>query len=437
MTICRRSALIAVLATTTLLTACAEPEIILPGDRLTLDGEVPQLVFDDQPRAAAMPAAQNLSAWPQAHVNARNNPGNLSVSFPLTQVMAVNIGQSEDRAHRITAEPVVADGRIFTIDAQATVQATSTSGAVLWTHDLTPMRDDTKQGSGGGLAVDGNVVFAASSFGAITALDTATGAVLWQQELESGASGTPTVYGDLLYFVSGANRAWAIDKSNGRVRWQLDGVGSGASVVGGPAPAVTDQLVIFPFSNGDVMAAFRQGGVRRWDASVAGTRNGLALSQISAITGDPVVDGNKVYISNQSGSLVALELDTGNRVWSAPEGALGPVAVTSDSVYLISDRNELMRLDATDGTRIWGTELPNYQAKRPRRRDAVFAHYGPLLVDGQIVITSSDGYLRSYNAESGALTSEVAINGGAATPPVVVNGTVYVVSRKGQLLAFR
>lgn len=107
------------------------------------------------------------------------------------------------------------------------------------------------------------------------------------------------------------------------------------------------------------------------------------------------------------------------------------------SVFLISDRNELLRLDTSDGSRIWGAELPNYMSRNVRKRADVYAHYGPLLVNNQLLIASGDGALRSYDATSGAFTGGVAVDGGAATAPVVVNGLVYVVSRKGKLIAFR
>jgi outer membrane protein assembly factor BamB len=124
-------------------------------------------------------------------------------------------------------------------------------------------------------------------------------------------------------------------------------------------------------------------------------------------------------------------------MWTAQEGALSPVAVGGGSVFLISDRNELLRLDAADGSRIWGTKLPNYMARTPRKRADVYAHYGPLLVNDQLLIASGDGSLRSFDATSGAFTGGVVVDGGAATAPIVVTGLVYVVSRKGKLIAFR
>ena len=127
----------------------------------------------------------------------------------------------------------------------------------------------------------------------------------------------------------------------------------------------------------------------------------------------------------------------GKRIWTANDGALNPVWPAGDSVFLVSDRNELMRLNAEDGTKIWTTELPFFTKKRPKKQSEIFAHHGPIIAGGQLIVASSDGQLRLYDPVSGALRSSVAMAGGASTNPVVAGNTLYVVSTGGKLMAFR
>ena len=54
-----------------------------------------------------------------------------------------------------------------------------------------------------------------------------------------------------------------------------------------------------------------------------------------------------------------------------------------------------------------------------------------------MIVASNDGMLRSFDPVNGALAGSVEIPGGATTAPVVAGGTLYLVSRKGQLHAFR
>ena len=56
---------------------------------------------------------------------------------------------------------------------------------------------------------------------------------------------------------------------------------------------------------------------------------------------------------------------------------------------------------------------------------------------GRIFVASSDGSLRAFDPTNGTLTHTAEIPGGAAAQPAVSGGTLYVVSGKGQLLAFR
>ena len=49
----------------------------------------------------------------------------------------------------------------------------------------------------------------------------------------------------------------------------------------------------------------------------------------------------------------------------------------------------------------------------------------------------SDETLREFDPVSGALLRTIDLPGGAATNPIVAGGVLYIVSTKGQLLAFR
>ena len=91
---------------------------------------------------------------------------------------------------------------------------------------------------------------------------------------------------------SGDSVGWAIEADTGRVRWQIDGVSDINNVAGAPAPAVNDDRVIFSFGGGTLQSAFRKGGLRLWNAVVAGTRNGFSIGKIDDITGDPLISGN-------------------------------------------------------------------------------------------------------------------------------------------------
>jgi len=441
-----RATALVLLGAAAFLAACAEPDVILPGAREDVrsvlqndpTSEAEQLAFaGNQNRAIALPAARVNADWTQSTGSPATRVSHPALGAAPVLQWAADIGEGDSRKYRITADPVVADGRIFTLDAQSLVTATSTSGATLWRADLRPARDQQGDATGGGLVVAQDTVYVSLGLGLLAAVDAATGATRWTQQLDASASGTPAVSGDLVYVTAGDSTGWAVNRADGTVVWQIGASADVSNVLGAPAPAVTEDLAIFAFGSGEVQAVFRQGGLNRWDASVLGSRPGRALSNISDVTAAPVVDAGKVYVGNQSGRIAALDLATGARLWTARDGAIGPVWPAGDSVFAISDLNELLRIDASDGAKIWGVPLPNFTDRRPRRQGSVVPHHGPIVAGGRVIVASGDGALRLFDPASGALAASIEIPGGATTAPVVAGATLYVVSARGQLLAYR
>jgi len=430
-----------------LLVGCSKKELILQGERLDL--RTPLVAAEDNTAATvpaegvnrsvpiSLPATVNHAEWTHRYGAPEHRITHPALSKSLTPIWSASIGSGENRKSRITADPVVSANRIFTLDAQAHVMAHSTSGAAIWSRDLTPPTDRAGDASGGGLAVEGNTLYVTTGFGALVALDVTTGAERWVQKLDSAATGAPTVKGGIVYVTSRDSSAWALNATDGRIKWQLPGTPSPSVMVGGTAPAVGDKFAVFPFGSGEVIAAFRKGGVQTWASSVSGKRRGRAYAGITDITGDPVIKDNVVYVGSQSGRVVALDMGSGERLWTAKEGAYSPVWVTGGSVFLVSDEAQLVRLDAATGERIWSVEMPYYTKDKPRRRKAVYAHYGPVLAGGRLIVAGSDGLIRSFSPVDGALLSTVEVPGGATTNPVIVGGVLYLVSTKGKLHAFR
>ncbi len=445
------------------LAACGPRERLLEGERLDLRALGTAAVGAPLDGSAEVAAAEPPEAPPRRSPNAPENRA-LPIALPPVvanaewthrnggpahrgphaalsalpqRIWSVPVGAGNSRRGRITADPVVAEGRIFTLDAEATVAAVSPAGQLLWRRDLTPPSDRATEASGGGLAYGAGRLFVTSGFGSLSALDPETGAVLWTQRLDAAATGSPTVAGDRVYLSARDSRAWAIRADTGRIEWQLEATPSPSGMLGGAGPAVTDRLVILPFGSGELVAALREGGARVWGATLAGQRRGRAYATIADISGDPVVDGGVVYVGNQSGRAAALDLASGERIWTATEGAYSPVWPEGGSVFLVSDQAELVRLDAATGERIWGVELPYFDTDRERRRRAVWAHYGPVLAGGRLWVASGDGLLRAFAPQDGQLVAELALPGGAASAPAVAGGTLYVLGANGQLQAFR
>lgn len=428
-----------------------EREVILPGERfpvrapledsVAVDGQPAPVAAPDDPanqtQPIGLPGMVSNVDWSQRGGNALHDGPHGVLSAAPQLVWAVNVGAGNSRRNRITASPVVAGGVVFAMDALARVTAVSLAGATLWQSDLTAGFDRGGAQSGGGLAAVAGRVYVTTGYGEVVALDAASGGVLWRQRLGAPAAGAPAVAGAAVYAMSADGTGWALDAGSGRVLWTMPAAENVLATDTGAAPAVSGGTVIFPFAAGVMIAASSDTGTGLWQTAITGNRLGRAYANSGDITGDPVVKGGVVYVGTQAGRTGAFVEATGEKLWTAEEGAMNPPLVVGGSVFVVNDAARLVRLDAGTGGRIWAVDLPYFTDAKEKKHSRIFTHFGPVLAGGRLVIASSDGALRSFDPASGALVGSVAIPGGAASGPVLAQGLLLVVSAQGQLLAFR
>jgi outer membrane protein assembly factor BamB len=432
------------------LIAGCEKELVLEGERFDIRADLSASIpvegeaapvdssqgFANQSLPISLPGVTAVSEWTHRAGNARHLSPHATLSANPKLAWSVDIGSGNSRKFRITAAPVVAQGRIFTLDAAGNIAATSTAGAKLWSVNLQPQSSRSAQ-SGGGLAFGDGRLYVTSAYAELLSIDPASGAVIWRQNLGAPAAGAPTVDNGVVYATARDGSAWAVRASDGRVEWQFGGTPSPSGVIGSAAPAVADNTVLFAFGSNEIVSVLKSDGVPQWRISVSGRRPGRAYAGISDITGDPVVAGNVTFIGNQSGYSTAIDTETGRKLWSTNEAAYGPMLPVGGSVFLISDEAQLVRLNAQTGQKIWAVELPYFTKTKDKRRAQITPHFGPVLAGGRVVIASGDGTLRMFNPTDGTLVGTTQLPGGAASAPALVGGSLYVVSEKGQLHAFR
>lgn len=433
-----------------LLSACEEREVLLPGPREDIRAPfetetrdparvAPDAAPANRSASAGLPAPRANASWAQTPASDALRPAHPALRTQPAIAWSSKIGVGNSRRYRISTTPVIEGGRVFTMDSQSQVAAVSaSSGAVLWSRDVTPGSERSGSAAGGGLAVGGGKLFVTSGFGRVSALDPASGREIWTQKLAASATGAPTYKDGLLYLVAGDKVGWVLETETGRIRYQVDGTGDVSNYLGMPAPVVTGKYAIFGFGIGELRAVFRNGGAPAWESSVVGGRTGRALNEISDVPGDIMQAGGRLYAANLTGQVTAFELGSGERLWSAADAATGSIWPAGNSVYFVSAKNELVRLGAADGAPVWRVALPGHVMKRNTRRiKSVYGAFGPVVAGGRVWVASGDGVLRGFDPASGALAATVTLPAAAATAPVVAGGVMYVLDAKGNLNALR
>ncbi|MCY4326087.1 MAG: PQQ-binding-like beta-propeller repeat protein [Rhodobacteraceae bacterium] len=438
-----------------LLASCSDDEKILKGERIevrvplskTVDRvsdndaeDVLQANLLQRPNLSfpiQLPNMRNNLNWPQLNGNAAHRVSHPALSANPQRLWSVNIGAGNSAKQRITASPVIDSGLLFTMDSQTRVTAHTLNGEFVWSASLVPAFENSEDASGGGLAVAKGVLYVTTGFGELHALRAASGQQLWAQDFAAPASFPPAISDGLVFVVTQDGRAWAVESSTGRLRRSWQSVGATTSMATGSTPAIQGTTAIIPYPSGEVQAVDSNSGKIHWTATVGGARATDARSTLRSITSAPVIADDVVFVGNQAGRMVALDLATGRVLWTADEGSYSPVWLVSNSVFVVSDAGELVRLNSETGRSIWRIQLPAYKSTSLRRRKSVYANHGPLLAGGKIIVASGDRRIRFFEPVSGRLVAVIETEHGAAAPPIVVNATLFIVDDAGNLTAYR
>ncbi len=445
MTFVTRSALRALaLSSVVLMSGCealnffSDDEEKLSGTRISLSdsGSANALAADAGAVRVSIPRATANADWPQLNGNAARSIGHVQTADTLALVWTADAGAGSGSSGRIVSSPVVAGGLVYTLDAGATVSAfNAQSGAEIWRSDLTPEGEDAFDGFGGGLAYDGGRLYVSNGFGNLHALSAVSGSVEWTATLGAPSRSAPAVAEGRVFAVTRNNRVIAADAGTGEVLWSEQALEQSAGVLGGAAPAAFGPVVVAPFSSGELNAYVAASGRVGWVDDLTGTRNATALSVLNDVSSDPVIVDGTVYAASQSGRFAAVDLRTGERLWTRNAGGLQAPYVAGNTVFFVSGEGRLLAFEKDTGNVIWARELGGFRDAESRERPITWA--GPVLAGGRLLLTSDLGKIVAIEPLNGNPAGEVDLPGGAKNAPVVAGGTVYVLTDDATLAAYR
>lgn len=413
-----------------------DDEIKLSGDRIAVRQASPATRESDvvSNLAIVIPDAVANADWSQFNGDAAHAIGHVAASGSLQQAWRVSAGTGS--GGRIVSPPVVFGGRVYTLDAAATVAAHDAgTGARIWRRDITPEGENSIDGFGGGLAASDGRLFVSSGFGKLFALDLNSGEPVWEAALRAPSRSAPIVSNGRVFVVTRENRIFAFDAITGEPDWNEGGLEQTAGILGGAGPAATDEIVIAPYSSGELSAYLVESGRPIWEEDLTGIRGASGIAAMNDVSGDPVIADGTVYAASQSGRLAAIDIRSGARLWTRNLGGSQAPYIAGNALFFMTEKGEFVALDRETGNTVWSTPLGAFEDPDSREDAIVWA--GPVLAGGRLLLTSSTERLIAVDPVTGGIVAEVELPDPASTPPVVAGGTIFVLTDDADLVAYR
>jgi outer membrane protein assembly factor BamB len=308
------------------------------------------------------------------------------------------------------------------------------TGRAIWRADARPPRN---HGSllGAGLGYADGRVFVATGLAEVMALDAATGAEIWRKTMPTPTRGALTVADGRVIVLTVEGQVLAFSTETGEREWSYRGPAETTTLLGAPAPAVDDGMVLVGFLNGDVAALRLESGRALWTEGIAGIRGRPSIADITAVRGRPAIDRGRGIVAGAGGVTMAIDMRSGRRVWERAIPGRESPWVAGEWIFMISASEEVAALRRADGRVKWVTPLPRFRDEERRRNPITWT--GPLLVGDRLVVASSRGEALSLSPYTGEILGRQSLPDGVTVSPVAAQGSVFLLTDGASLVALR
>jgi outer membrane protein assembly factor BamB len=395
----------------------------------------------------ALPPVEPMADWPLPGGTPEQSVGNVNASPNLSIAWRKGAGMGSKNGELVIGPPIEADGKVFTLDAQATVYAhNAQTGAEIWRVNMRPTDNKRdREGFGGGVAYAGGKIYMTSGFRLVAQINAATGRVGWRARTEQPIHGAPTVVAGRVLAVSLDNTLLTYDAATGAPGWTYQALSESARILAAASPAVSGDTVVAAFGSGELVALRTANGNDLWNIALSRASRTSALSEIRDIAGRPVIYQGDVFAVSHSGVFAATDLRTGQTRWSLPVVGITAPLPAGDVVYVVAIDGKLICASRESGQIYWIHDMNAGYV--PRKKGGLWGigartvpkplWTNPILVNNRLILASSTGQVEALNAKTGEVERKVEVGAPVLIGPIAAGNMVYVLTDNSQLIALR
>ncbi|MGQ0502247.1 MAG: outer membrane protein assembly factor BamB [Panacagrimonas sp.] len=303
------------------------------------------------------------------------------------------------------------DGRVFAYARD--------TGELLW-------KTSTGARISSGPSVSGDAVVVGTLDAEVISLKRADGSERWRRAMSSEVLSPPVADGDVVVARSIDGRVFGLSAAEGERVWSFDRAVPSLILRGGSAPLVVDGRVLIGMDNGRVAGLRLSDGKALWEQPVAVPTGRTELERLSDVDADLVDGPDCVIAASFGGELACLNMGSGETMWRRAIRSYSGMVVSEDKLFVTDDSGVVWALDLRTGAAAWKQDALLY-----RRLSA------PGYFDGHVVVGDMEGYVHWIDPSSGAIVARVRSGSDPImTAPVAGEGLLYVMNSVGRIAAF-
>jgi outer membrane protein assembly factor BamB len=297
------------------------------------------------------------------------------------------------------------------------VRLNAATGRTVW-------RVDTKSPLSGGVGVGENMVMVGTAKGAVLAYDL-DGKPLWKSTVSSEVLSAPQAADGFVVVRSGDSRIFGLDAKDGTRRWEYQTLTPPLTLRANPGVIIVEGFVIAGMPAGKLVALNLANGGVVWETVVAAPKGDNELERITDIAGAPLAEQKTVCAVTFQGRAACYETERGGQLWARVASSVGGLVADERSVYLSEDTGAVVALDKNTGASAWKQDRLAHRSLST-----------PLVFGNHVVVGDFEGQVHFLKIEDGSFAARISTDGGGiAAAPARVDDKVLVQTRKGGVYA--
>ena len=337
----------------------------------------------------------------------------------LNKVWLQNTGKgANDSFTKIT--PTILDEQIFIADPKGNIAAlTIKTGDFIW-------RNDSRLSITGGPGAGTSLVLVGTSEGEILALSRNTGNETWRTKVSSEVLSSPREADGVVVVRTIDGKIFALDAIDGKHLWIYDRSVPTLSLRGTSTPVIANGLIITGFDDGRLAVIELKTGKLVWEKKVALSRGKNELERMVDIDAQPLVIEKIIYVTTFQANVSALSLETGQILWQREISSHSELSADGKNIFLTEDNGSVWALNRFTGASVWKQEkLANRQVT------------GPAILGDKVIVCDIEGYMHWLDKETGDFSVRARIGDDPIlTQPINSNDILFVYSNSGTLSAY-
>jgi outer membrane protein assembly factor BamB len=261
----------------------------------------------------------------------------------------------------------------------------ASSGEVVWRRPV--LHPDTQRPAPihANAAVNDTHLFVGTMAATLHAIALNDGQVNWTLRVEDAIEGAVVEHDGRLFFADSREIFYAVDAATGKLLWRYQRrAPEGFTVKGACTPVPDGDAVYCGFADGTLAALQVDSGELIWSTSLGNDR-----PEFTDVDMPVLVDQDRLYVGSYAGGFYALDRMEGTVLWRAPIDSVSRAVLYRGLLYVTSAQGRVVALDPEARRLVW-----SYRFKDDTPAEIV--PHGPYLL-----VTTSGGPLVALDLVSG------------------------------------